>query len=77
MEREEPRVGELTRLYLEEAGVKVQLASNAVRPTRAQNGSVLELVRGRLCRQLGRGSGSDDSIGLHYRHAPAATQAFS
>ncbi|AOT03267.1 dihydrolipoyl dehydrogenase family protein [Arthrobacter sp. U41] len=46
MEREEPRVGELTRLYLEEAGVNVRLASHAVRARREGDSSSLELDDG-------------------------------
>lgn len=46
MEREEPRVGELTRLYLEEAGVKVRLESSALRARREGNSSALELDDG-------------------------------
>ena len=46
MEREEPRVGELARLYLEEAGVDVRLGSRTVRARRAGNSSTLELDDG-------------------------------
>lgn len=46
MEREEPRVGELARHFLEEAGVDVRLGSRAVRARRKGNSSVLELDDG-------------------------------
>ncbi|HEY1158467.1 MAG TPA: NAD(P)/FAD-dependent oxidoreductase, partial [Arthrobacter sp.] len=46
LEREEPRVGELARLYLQEAGVKVRLGSQAVRARRNGNGSSVELDDG-------------------------------
>ncbi|GAC1373666.1 MAG: NAD(P)/FAD-dependent oxidoreductase [Pseudarthrobacter sp.] len=43
LEREDPRVGELAHRYLQEAGVKVRLDTNALRAKREGNGSVLEL----------------------------------
>lgn len=46
MEREEPRVGELARLYLQEAGVKVKLGTRAVRARREGDISVLDLGDG-------------------------------
>lgn len=46
MEREEPRVGELARLHLEEAGVKVKLGSRAVRGKREGDTSILDLDDG-------------------------------
>lgn len=46
LEREEPRVGELARLHLEEAGVKVRLDARVARARREGNGSVLELDDG-------------------------------
>lgn len=46
LEREEPRVGDLARLYLEEAGVEVLLGRRAVRARRGGNGSALELDDG-------------------------------
>lgn len=46
MEREEPRVGELTRLYLEEAGVDVRLGITTRRARRDGNTSALELDDG-------------------------------
>lgn len=46
MEREDPRVGELTRLYLEGAGVKVRMDTNALRARRDGTSSALELDDG-------------------------------
>lgn len=50
MEREEPRVGELTRLHLQEAAVKIRLATGALRARRDDNGSSLELDDGTTVR---------------------------
>lgn len=46
MEREEPRVGELTRLYLEEAGIDVRLGITARRARRDRNAAALDLDDG-------------------------------
>jgi dihydrolipoamide dehydrogenase len=46
LEREEPRVGELARLYLQEAAVKVRLGVRAVRARRDGTDSFLELDDG-------------------------------
>ncbi|WP_258802332.1 dihydrolipoyl dehydrogenase family protein [Pseudarthrobacter sp. NS4] len=46
LEREEPRVGELAGLYLQEAGVDVRLNSAATRARRNGTGSALELDDG-------------------------------
>ncbi|GGI02269.1 dihydrolipoyl dehydrogenase family protein [Arthrobacter liuii] len=46
LEREDPRVGELARHYLQEAGVKVRLDTNALKATRGDNGNALELDDG-------------------------------
>jgi dihydrolipoamide dehydrogenase len=46
MEREDPRVGELVRHYLQEAGVEVRLSTTAARAVRGGSASLLELDDG-------------------------------
>lgn len=64
MEREEPRVGELGRLYLQEAGVKVRPGTRAVRARREGK----QQLSGPRRRHIG------EYRRRYFRHGPPATE---